>query len=124
MTYAPHNCLIWAEIPVSDLNAAITFYGEVTGMDLILNTDMGPAPIAIFKYEEPGISLHLFEGKSAPDGLGNRVHLNSQGKLEDTMERVKAAGGQVLSPAIELPDGRFFYAADPDGNSVGFFEPK
>jgi hypothetical protein len=27
-----------------------------------------------------------------------------------------------VSPAITIPPGRFFYAIDPFGNSVGFFE--
>jgi predicted enzyme related to lactoylglutathione lyase len=38
------------------------------------------------------------------------------------MERVKDAGGQVVSPPITIPPGRFFYAVDPFGNSIGFFE--
>ena len=38
------------------------------------------------------------------------------------MERVKQAGGTVVSPIIQIPPGRFFYATDPDGNSIGLFE--
>ncbi|ATF18558.1 VOC family protein [Phaeobacter gallaeciensis] len=40
------------------------------------------------------------------------------------MTRVTKAGGQVISEAITLPGGQFFYAKDPDGNSVGFYEAK
>jgi hypothetical protein len=37
------------------------------------------------------------------------------------MGRVKASGGEVLSPTIDIPAGSFFYATDPDGNSIGLF---
>ena len=43
-------------------------------------------------------------------------------RLEAAAERVRKAGGQVLSEPIPTPFGQFFYAADPDGNSIGFFE--
>jgi len=38
-----------------------------------------------------------------------------------TVERVTANGGQVVSPIISIPSGRFVYCLDPDGNSFGLF---
>jgi predicted enzyme related to lactoylglutathione lyase len=37
------------------------------------------------------------------------------------MERVTANGGQVVSPVVQIPSGRFAYCLDPDGNSFGLF---
>jgi predicted enzyme related to lactoylglutathione lyase len=34
------------------------------------------------------------------------------------------AGGTAISPDIEIPPGKFFYAKDLDGNSIGLFEMK
>lgn len=118
----PANPVVWTEIPVSDLEAAKTFYAALTGRPLIMNED-GPQPIAIFGYKgDPGISGHLYEGKPAADGSGPTVHFGCEGGVEAAAERCRAAGGEVISPIITIPAGRFQYAKDPDGNSIGLFE--
>ncbi|MEM9717077.1 MAG: VOC family protein, partial [Pseudomonadota bacterium] len=58
------------------------------------------------------------------DGNGPSLHLAAPASLSETADRVRKAGGKVLSDPIEIPFGSFFYAMDPDGNSLGFFEPK
>ncbi len=123
MTYTPDNALVWGELPVTDMDKAIAFYGAVTGMALRPD-DSGPNPMANFQPADPqrGVALHLYPGAPAGDGTGPTLHLAAEGKLEDIMERVRDAGGEVVSPAIRIPPGRFFYAKDPDGNSIGLFE--
>lgn len=124
MTYSPSNFLVWGELPVTDLAKACEFYGSVTEAALTIDTN-GPNPMAMFKPAEgktAGRSLHLYPGKPSIDGSGPTLHLATKGPLEDTMQRVTNAGGEVVSPVIEIPAGRFFYAKDPDGNSIGLFE--
>ncbi len=123
MNYTPKDFLVWGELPVSNLDKAIAFYAEVTGAELHLD-ESGPNPMAVFKPAEveTGVALHLYPGKPAKGGEGPTLHLAAQGKIEDTMTRVEQAGGKVLSDPITIPAGRFIYATDPDGNSVGFFE--
>ena len=41
--------------------------------------------------------------------------------VEAALERVKNAGGEVVSDVIWIPAGRFAYCLDPDGNSIGVF---
>ena len=44
--------------------------------------------------------------------------------VETALERVWTAGGSVPDiPIVTIPSGRFAYALDPDGNSIGLFEP-
>lgn len=123
MTYTPQNCTVWFELPVSDLTRAMAFYQAATGMAL-KREQMGPNETAMFLAADfaTGVAGHLYEGKPAGDGTGPTVHLAAAGKLEDTMARVTDAGGAVVSPIIAIPAGRFFYATDPDGNSIGLFE--
>ncbi len=123
MPYAPEHFTVWTEIPVTDMDKAIAFYNAVTDADLQVDTS-GPNPMADFKSKDPanGVAGHLYPGKPAGDGTGPTIHLAAPGTVEEIMERVTNAGGTVLSPAIDIPAGRFFYALDPDGNSVGFFE--
>ena len=42
--------------------------------------------------------------------------------LENALARVPANGGAVDSPIIDIPQGRFAYTRDPDGNRIGLFE--
>ena len=123
MTHKPDNFVLWAEIPVSDLDKASTFYADILETELN-RMDMGPNPIAMFQTSTAngGIAGHLYPGKPASDGSGPTVHFSVPGKLEATVERVAPAGGKVLSDPIEIPDGRFVYCQDPDGNSIGLFE--
>lgn len=117
---SPNTC-VWFEIPVTDLARAKAFYGAVVQGELTDNND-GPNPMSMFPMSsQSAVSGHLYPGKPAPSGSGNTVHIAVPGRVEDAMRRVTAAGGQVLSPVIEIPAGRFAYCLDPDGNSIGVF---
>jgi predicted enzyme related to lactoylglutathione lyase len=121
MSEMPKNTAVWFEIPVSDLDAAKRFYEEALSIEMTRN-DEGPNPMVMFStMADMGVSGHLYPGKPAEAGSGNTIHLAVTGSLDDAMARVKAAGGQVLSPAIDIPAGSFFYATDLDGNSIGLF---
>ncbi|MEM7710512.1 MAG: VOC family protein [Pseudomonadota bacterium] len=118
MAYTPENPVIWTEIPVTDLPAARRFYEAVFQWETVLHED-GPNPLAMFP--DIGISGHLYPGK--PSGDGPTIHFNISDNVEAAMERVRAAGGTVLPiPPVTIPAGRFGYATDPDGNSIGLFE--
>ena len=125
MSYLPKDFLVWGELPVSDLDKAVQFYSEVTGANLTIEPS-GPNPVAMFRPADAatGVALHLYPGKPATEGNGPTLHLAAHGTAEEIMARVKEAGGQVVSEPIQIPAGRFFYAIDPDGNSIGFFEGK
>ncbi len=124
MSFSPEAPMVWAEIPVSDMKRAMTFYSDVFGYDLT-ETPMGPNPTAIIPNKDMmGIGLHLYPGKPAAEGQRPTIHLVVADKLEEAMERVTKAGGTVLPmPPTSIPPGRFAYTQDPDGNSIGLFEP-
>lgn len=122
MTFTPDHFTVWMEIPVTDLDAATTFYETVLSTKL-RRDETGPQPIAMFTTKGPdGIAGHLYAGKPSVDGTGPTIHFPCPDGLEKTTERVAAAGGQVLSPPIQIPPGRFAYCKDPDGNSISMFE--
>ncbi|MES0808012.1 VOC family protein [Roseibium sp. SCPC15] len=124
MTFAPDHFTVWMEIPVSDLDKAISFYNDVFKTELKLVTDMGPNHFAMFPTKDPnGIAGHLYPGKPAEKGTGPTVHIACPDSLEETMERFARAGGEVVSDPVPIPAGRFAYGVDPDGNSIGMFSP-
>ena len=124
MTFMPDNFTVWMEIPVSDLDKAVSFYNGVFKTELKVVTDMGPNHIAMFPTKDPnGIAGHLYPGKPPAKGTGPTIDIACPDGLEDTMERFTKLGGEVVSDPIAIPAGRFAYGIDPDGNSIGMFAP-
>jgi uncharacterized protein len=121
-TKAPASSAVWFEIPVTDMKRAKQFYDAVLKTSL-QEDNTGPNPMAVFPVADmkTGTSGHLYPGKPAAGGSGNTVHLAAPAPLEESLERLKKAGGQVLSPIVTIPAGRFAYCLDPDGNSIGLF---
>lgn len=123
MSTLTHHTVAWTEIPVTDLERAMAFYGAVLELTLT-RTDAGPNPIADFPHGEGAVSGHLYPGQPAPAGTGPTIHLGVPGTVEEAAERCTRAGGTLVGPVIEIPPGRFQYAQDLDGNSIGLFEPR
>ncbi|WP_127521079.1 VOC family protein [Mesorhizobium sp. Z1-4] len=118
--FIPQNAVVWAELPVSDMARAKAFYSAVVGNEL-KDQEGGPNPMSIFVAKESeSIGGNIYPGNPAPRGTGPTVHL-AVDSVDAAMERVRANGGEVVSPVIELPAGRFAYCLDPDGNSIGVF---
>lgn len=115
------NAVVWTEIPVSDLAKGQAFYEAALGTPMS-QEQMGPNTVAVFAYDKgQGVSGHIYEGKPAGNGQGPSVSLAVTDTLEAVMDRVWSAGGKVISEVITIPFGSFFYATDPDGNSLSFF---
>jgi len=123
MAFTPQNALVWCEIPVTDLDKAVAFYSTAFNYEMSIDNS-GPNPMAFLPFNPtvPATAGHLYPGKPPAKGTGPTVHLAVPDTAEDAAARVKAAGGEVLSDAIEIPAGRFIYAMDPDGNSIGLFQ--
>ncbi len=123
MPFAPKDAVVWTEIPVTDLTRAVAFYSAAFGYEMEID-DSGPNPMAFLPFdpEQGGTAGHLYPGKPAARGTGPTVHLAVPDTVEDTAERFKAAGGDVVGPVVEIPAGRFAYGLDPDGNSIALFQ--
>lgn len=116
--------VVWFEIPATDIDASQKFYEAVLGIKMIKTEKADDQPNDIVWFQDPatpGGFGHIYPGTPGEAGNGNTVHMLSADKLEDAMTRVEPAGGQVISPIIAIPAGRFVYITDPDGNSVGLF---
>lgn len=112
--------MVWGEIPVTDMEKSVAFYNKVFDYDMTIDTS-GPNPMAVLGGSMNTAGGHLYPGTPAPDG-GNTIHLGLTDSLEAGIARCKDAGGEVVSPPITIPAGRFVYAKDLDGNSIGLFE--
>lgn len=116
------NLPVWFEIPVSDMPRAVRFY-ETLFQSTLIRERGGPIDMAIFpRRDEGGTTGCLAQGGFLKPGQeGTVVYLNADPELDKALERVRAAGGEILVPRTELPDdiGCFAVFRDSEGNRVG-----
>ncbi|WP_161978380.1 VOC family protein [Sphingomonas oligophenolica] len=123
MTTAQHRQIVFTEIPVVDPGRARQFY-ELLLEGPLIEDNGGPNPIWVFPHAE-GVSAaagHLYPGKPAKDGEGMTAHFAVTEELTAVMDRVKSAGGDVVSDVLDIYPGSFFYAKDTEGDSLGIFK--
>jgi predicted enzyme related to lactoylglutathione lyase len=115
------NVAVWFEIPATDFDRAAGFY-ETLFSQKLKRENFGPQRMAVFPYERPGVSGAVMEAPQlAGKDTGTVVYLNCDGRLSEIVGRVEKAGGKLLTPKIDLPDGMgaFLHIRDSEGNRVG-----
>lgn len=120
MTQTAENALNWFDIPVSDLDRAMTFYGEILGGTLERYAGNGIEG-ALFPCTGTACGTLLKGEGFTPSHQGSVVYLNGGSDLTTILNRVEGAGGKVLLPKTEIGGGRgsFAYFEDTEGNRVG-----
>lgn len=113
----PHrdDCIDYIEFAVRDIARAKAFYSAAFGWTF---TDFGP------EYCEfsDGRMKGGFDAMTPPNPGGPLVVLYGT-DLEDTIRRVKAAGGRITKPVFEFPGGRRFQFTDPEGYELAVWTP-
>ena len=116
----------WADLATTDKDGARSFYGELFGWEF-MDVPTG----------EPGMEYTMItkNGKTIA-GMGelNEEQLSSgipphwttylaADDLDATLEKVTAAGGTVMVPAMDVMDmGRMAFIADPTGAALGLWQ--
>jgi predicted enzyme related to lactoylglutathione lyase len=108
------------QLLVAHLEDSIEFYTKKLGFSLD------------FRYEDfyAGIvkdshSIHLKSGTPMERGANNNQDLTiifSVDRIEHLYEEVLSKSIEIVQPLRNMPYGREFYIADPDGNHIAFME--
>jgi len=120
---------------VRDLDAALHFYRDLCGLELISPpalpnkflraTDRGggvPEMIVLVPHPDPSEEFPRQKAKRVLHHLAFRVEA---GEYEPLMRGFEAAGVEVRSGVHPVLKGvRTFYADDPDGNECEFISPE
>ncbi len=111
---------VWFEIPADDFERAIGFYETIFAVSLD-RTQHDEYAMAIFPYERPGISGCIVPRKGDCGPKGPLLFLNVDGRLDEVLERVYAAGGRIVVPRTDIGAGMGWFATilDSEGNRVG-----
>jgi predicted enzyme related to lactoylglutathione lyase len=114
------NALNWFEIPATDIERAVTFYGKILDTELVVQESMPGFSMAMFPSEE-GVGGALLQGEGyAPSAEGSLIYLNAGDDLSAVLSRIEGAGGQVLTPKTDIGENGFMaYFQDSEGNKVG-----
>ena len=81
-------------------------------------TDYGPSYSAFSEGLDGGFSGSPLEGPEKP------LPVLYSHELEETMRRVKEAGGRIVKPIFSFPGGRRFHFTDPGGNELAVWSEK
>jgi predicted enzyme related to lactoylglutathione lyase len=119
--FPPPGGWLWRELWARDGAAMAAFYAPLGGYDVrLVDAGGGPAERRLLAggYPRAGILELQFEG--LPSAW---LHYVRVANLEDTLERVRRAGGTVLvAPAPDIRQGRVALVADSLGAAVGIAE--
>ena len=116
------SALNWFEIPSTNFERAVKFYGDILGQPL-RRAEMGGTPNGVFPYEADehdravGGSV-IYDENVKPSASGVTIYLNCTGIIDEVLARVPKAGGQVLSPKIDTPVGSQAVILDSEGNRI------
>lgn len=109
----------WFEIPATDLARAKKFYDTLFQMDTEI-LDFGGFKMGIFPHKEVGAALCQHEAYQPSVTHGTLVYLNANPDLQAVLDRVEAAGGQIIRPKTQISPEHGFMAMfiDSEGNRM------
>jgi predicted enzyme related to lactoylglutathione lyase len=114
------NALNWFEIPATNIQRAMKFYGTIFGVEMSSMEAMPGYTMAMFPAEG-GVGGAILQGEGyAPSTEGTLVYLNGGEDLSAVLDKVEGAGGQILMPKSDIGENGFVaYFKDTEGNKVG-----
>lgn len=111
------------EFSADDPERAVKFYKEVFGWRI----DKWEGPVDYWlattgAEDEPGIDGAI-KGREEEPKLNTTLNTIDVPSLDEYVERLKAAGGKVLTPRATIPGvGYHCYCEDTEGNVIGLME--
>jgi uncharacterized protein len=116
---------VWIEIPVKDLDRALTFYRAVFGLEPSETGDDGVRRTTTLTTTtpegRPGISLNQ-TANFEPSDRGPLVYLDTGADLTPHLARIEAAGGQVVAGKTSMGDaGNYALFRDSEGNVLALY---
>lgn len=88
--------LVWADVPVKDMDRAVKFYSHVLGMPLEVPPDFGGGVALVRGVTGPSIDLVQHETAKPATDRGITIYLSSNGDIDGMIARVGEAGGRIL----------------------------
>lgn len=116
------NSINWFEIPVLNFERAKEFYSRIYDYEMH-EMMMGPLRMGFLPMDpdSQGVGGAIVQGDGfVPTALGTKVYLNGGKDLMTVLNRVIAAGGEIILPKTQINDEFGYYAVfeDTEGNHI------
>ncbi len=113
----------WFEIPATDFERAVRFYGAILDRPLPTGEFMG-VPHAFFRDDQgESAGAIIANAQAVPGHDGVLLYLHAP-DLDAVLSRVPAAGGTVAVPSTSIGEqGAIGVVVDTEGNRVGLHRP-
>lgn len=120
-----NNAISWFEIPATDLSRATKFYEAIFDVSLLPldlpNIQMRMFPLNDMMTQVGGAIVDSggFHKPSATDGP--LIYLNGNPDVQNVLDKVETAGGQITVPKTMISPEHGFMAViiDTEGNRIG-----
>jgi predicted enzyme related to lactoylglutathione lyase len=122
------NLIVWADIPVADLERAMKFYSAVLQREFVTMEGMegvglpGPGEGDDPSGQDMPVAFDLVRREEVtPSHEGCTVYLDARGDAEGMLRRAAEAGGEILTPATFMGEmvGTIGFFQDSEGNRIG-----
>ncbi|HEU4655983.1 MAG TPA: VOC family protein [Capillimicrobium sp.] len=126
-----------ASLAVEDLDAALRFYGDAFGYELLFRDEQDEAIAALTGV--PGLRCALAQLRNPSDGSVLELVRFSDGSvralppaghiafrvddLDAALARVQAHGARPLGTTVTFATGRAVYVREPSGSVIELYEP-
>lgn len=107
---------------VSDMARSERFYREHVGLSFEQHEEEGHA--FLMTILPGGVELMVFEGEPKPGNTPNVVFGLAAGGVDTLVERLAAAGAEIVTPVSPAPGGWFAEFRDPDGQLVSYYQSR
>ncbi|OBJ59268.1 VOC family protein [Mycobacterium sp. 1423905.2] len=108
---------VW--LPVTDMNRAVKFYGDVLGLEVRQQSDEWT------EVDAGGLTvgLNARETASGSSGGGAVISFRPDGGIEDEVSRLQDAGVEFSGGISEHPWGKIAPFKDSEGNDLQLYAP-
>lgn len=116
------NTFSWVDLPVSDLDRAISFYNAILQQEIMKVSEHG-MEFGLLPHTENNVSgcLCVMPDRK-PSQDGPLVYLNVEGHLQKATDAAAKNGGKILTHAEKIgPYGYRSIVLDTEGNAVGLY---
>lgn len=106
---------------VADIERTRAFYREHLGIAFERYDEEDGSAYLMTKIGRE-VDLMVFKGDPKPGNTPNVVFGLADGGIDTLIERLAAAGVEIVTPVSEAPGGWFADFRDPDGQIVSFYQ--
>ncbi|MDH3459992.1 MAG: VOC family protein [Burkholderiaceae bacterium] len=106
-----HEKINYVEFPANNLEQTKAFFEAAFGWSFV---DYGPEYTA---FSDQGLDGGFYKSElKATTNRGSALIVLFSQSLEETLAKVKSAGGRIVKPIFPFPGGRRFHFIEPSGN--------